>query len=531
MKKWKHIVAGIIAAAAVIGCAGCGRESGGQSSNVNLEGEIPQSLNIFCNIGPNLSAAGGKSFNDCLTFQLLEEKTGCHVEWDHPASGASQERFNLMIASGTLPDAIVYSWGTVNGGTQSYVDDGVIVDLTPYIETCMPNFYKFMNEHPELKKDIVDDNGNIHTIPYIRRDKELCVYQGTRIRKDWLEKLNLEVPTTADELYEVLKAFKTQDPNGNGEADEVPMDGVKFEDNGQGIGNLLWAFGTTYDFHLKDGEVVYGPMLDEFKDGLEYITKLYSEGLIDTDYLTDDRAKMDAKWTQDTVGFGFGYQPSTYYTSMNDGTREVIGIGALKAPDGNNYTFNNEYIRQVSYARFAVTSANENVAGTLKWLDILYGEEGIVMGNYGKEGLSFEYVDGEPVFGDYIFNNPNGKTSAQMFGLTCGVQSSNFPMIQTWDFYKQTLQPWGVAAVETWLADDADTSRILPTLSLTVEESEVYTRVMSNVETYMLEEVNKVITGRAGIEEWDAAVEQMKTLGIEEVLSVQNAAYQRYLER
>ena len=531
MKRWRGIAAGLAAVVTAMGCAGCGG-AGNSASEVNLEGDIPQTLSIFSNVGANLSAAGGSTFNDCLTFQLLEEKTGCHVEWDHPANGAAQERFNLMIVSGELPDAIVYTWGTVNGGAQSYVDDGVIVDLTPYIETCMPNFSKFMEEHPELKKDIVDDSGHIYSIPYIRQDKELCVYQGTRIRQDWLDKLNLKAPTTTDELYTVLKAFKTQDPNGNGQADEIPMAGVKFEDNGQGVGNLLWAFGTTYDFHVKDGEVVYGPLTDEFREGLDYIAKLYSEGLIDPDYLSDTRAKMEAKWTQDKVGFGFGYQPSTYYSSMNDGVRKVAGIGALKSnADGTNYSFNSEYIRQVSTARFAVTSENENVAGTLKWLDELYGEEGIVMGNYGKEGLSFDYVDGEPVFNDYIFNNPNGKTSAHMFGLTCGVQSSNFPMIQTWDFYKQTLQPWGVEAIQNWVADDADTSRILPALSLTGDESETYSRIMNTVKTYMLEEANKVITGRASVADWDAVINQMKNVGIEEAIEIQNAAYQRYMQR
>lgn len=80
-------------------------------------------------------------------------------------------------------------------------------------------------------------------------------------------------------------------------------------------------------------------------------------------------------------------------------------------------------------------------------------------------------------------------------------------LIQNWDFYKQTLKPWGVAAVEAWIKDDADTSGILPTLSLSAEEGEIYTKVMSNIQTYMLEEVNKVITGRTSSKGWGTIAE------------------------
>ena len=532
IKKFRGIAAGLAAAMMVVGCTGCGN-NGSTTSEVNLDGDIPENLTIFCNLGANVASAGGTDFNDCLSFQLLEEATGCHVEWQHPASGAATERFNVMIVSGNYPDCIVYNWPSVKGGAQSYVDDGVIVDLTDYVEECMPNFTKFLEENPELKKDVVTDDGKILYIPYIRADKELCVFQGQVIREDWLEKLNLDVPKTTDELYEVLKAFKTQDPNGNGKADEIPIDGAGFNNN-MGIGCLLWPFGATWTFQLDDsGKVVYGPMTDEFQQGLEYVAKLYSEGLIDPDYLLDDRTKYDAKFTSDQVGFGFGYQPSTYYPVMNDGKRKVTGIGYISGPEGKKYCFNTQIIQQVTAGTsLAVSTANKNVAGTLKWLDQFYGGDGYMYANFGKEGLSYEMKDGEPTFTEYITNNENGKTIAQMVGLTCGVRDSAFPMLQSWDYYKQTLQPWGIEAIETWIADEPDTSRILPsTLSLTVEEGETYAEVMNQVETYVLEEANKVITGKTNASDWSSIVQRINDMGIQEVIDIENAAYTRYLAR
>lgn len=529
-RKFKGVAAALALALAA-GCfTGCGNNQGTAS---NGDGDMPKELSIFCALGPNVAAGGGTTFNDCMTFQLLEEETGCHVDWQHPASGAESERFNVMVVSGNYPDAIVYNWPAVKGGAQSYVDDEVIVDLTEYVEKCMPNFTEFLNKNPELKKDVYTDDGRILYIPFIRADKELCVFQGQVIREDWLEKLGLEKPKNTDELYEVLKAFKTKDPNGNGKADEIPMVATSFA-SFTGLGPLLWSFGTTYDFHLDDsGKVVYGPMTDQFREGLGYIAKLYREGLIDTDYLLDTRSKVDAKYTGDQAGFGFGFQPSTYYSAMQNSDAKVTGIEYIAGPDGKAYAFNPQYIQQVlPGCALAVTTANKNIAGTLKWIDNLYGGNGYMYANFGKEGVSYEMKDNEPVFTDYMTHNENGKSLAQMVGLTCGVRDSFFPMLQSWDYYKQTLQPWGVDAIRTWIAAEPDTSRTLPTtLSLTAEEGETYTEIMNQVETYFQEEANKVITGKTSIDDWNKVVEHLKEMGIQEAIDIKNAAYERYQKR
>lgn len=139
--------------------------------------------------------------------------------------------------------------------------------------------------------------------------------------------------------------------------------------------------------------------------------------------------------------------------------------------------------------------------------------------------------DGEPVFTEYMTKNSDGKTLAQMVGLTCAVRDSAFPMLQTWQFYKQTLQPWGVDAIETWMNDNADTSNILQQISRTQEESERFSELMNPIKTYMQEQANKVITGAVSPDDWDQVVAEINKMGIDEVLEIQNAAYERYLKR
>lgn len=525
MNVLKKTVIFATAAAMLTGMAGCGSES---AKNGEGSGEIPKTLTIFGNMGSYTVKAGAKDNNDMLPFQLMEEETGCHVEWIHPASGAEDEKFNLIIASGNLPDMMVYKWGNVAGGAKMYMEDSVILSLGDMIDKYMPNLKAYNAENPEVKKQYTDDEGSVYYIPIIRKDPEMRVFRGPQIRKDWLDKLGLDVPQTPDELYEVLKAFKTRDPNGNGEADEIPMSGVKFENVAYGIGNLLWGFGTVNDFYLKDGKVTYGILEDEFVEGLDFIRKLYSDGLIDPDYLLNERDKMDNKVMNNRVGFVYSLQPGNYYNNMNDGTRKVVGIPHLAKNPGMNNVFDEIYIQDAMDVSIAVTTANKNPSGSLKWLDTFFGKKGVEYMNYGKEGLSFEWEDNYPKLSDsYIFHNPNGKSQQEMSGLTLGTYQTIFPTLQEWNYYEQLLSPWGKESIDAW-SGSAHTDGILPRLSFTSEESETIAQKMSQIETFTGEWANKIIVGNGTLDDFSAIREKVKSMGIDEVLEIYNNALVRY---
>ncbi|MBQ8525454.1 MAG: extracellular solute-binding protein [Clostridia bacterium] len=530
MKNLKKLTALGLAALLTVAAAGCGGDD--EPAVVNKgTGEIPETLTIYCGISGYATKAGAKDMNDMLPFQMMEEFTGCHVEWIHPATGSEEEKFNLTIASGNLPDMMVSNWKGVQGGAKMYADDGVIIPLRELMEENMPNLTAYNAQKPHVAKQYIDDSGEVYYIPFIRKDEQLKVYQGPQIRQDWLEKLGLEAPTTPDELYNVLMAFKTQDPNGNGEADEIPMSGVKFENTSQAIGNLLWMFGTANGFYVENGQVKYGVQEDAFEEGLKYITKLYADGLIDKDYLLNDRDKMDNKFMNDKVGFVYSLQPGNYYKNMNDGTRKVTGIAHPKAEGVTNNVFDSSYTQDVTGISIAVTTANENPSGSLKWLDNFYGGKGLEIINFGKEGVSFEYdAQGNPKLTDYIFNNPNGKSQQEMSGLSLGTYQSNFPALQLWSYYEQILSPWGKESIETW-AGSAGTDGVVPPLSFTEEENETIAQNMSQIETFVSERINKIVIGNGSIDELPEIREKIKSMGIDEVIEIYNNALKRYNER
>jgi len=528
MKRLKKVLLIGMAVSMLFTAVGCGEKESVISEG---NGEIPKTLTIFGSMGDYAIKAGAKDNNDTLFFQMMEEKTGCHIEWNHPAAGAGEEKFNLMVASGKLPDLIIHNWSTLSDGAKKYADDGIIIPLRELIEKSMPNLAQYNKDNPHIAKQYVDDSGEIYYIPVIRHDPELKIFQGPQIRQDWLEKLGLNAPTTPEELYNVLKAFKTQDPNGNGKADEIPMSGVKFEKTSQAIGNLLWQFGVANGFYVKDGDVKYGILEPEFEEGLKYITKLYKEGLIDKDYLINDRDKMDNKVMNDKVGFVYSLQPGNYYRNMNDGTRKVVGIPHLRAEGVKDNVFDTSYVQDVVATSIAVTTANKNPSGTLRWLDEFFSEDGIQIMNYGKEGLTFEFDENkEPVFTDYILNNPDGKSSSEMCGMNIGTYATGFPTVQLWGYYKQILTPWGKESIETW-GGSANAQGVVPSLSFTEEESKTIANVMSQIETFVSEKVNKIVIGNASIDELSAIRSRVEKMGIDEIIKIYNNALKRYNDR
>lgn len=513
----------LIATTVFFAFAGCRPKN--ENTSTGEHGSMPKELSVYAFLGAAAVRGGAKDYNDVLSFQMIEKLTGTHVKWIHPPMSSPEERFNLMIASGDYPDIIVRNWRTVSGGINSYVEDKVIIPLTQYIENYMPNLNNYIKQNPELVKEFVID-GETYFIPLIRKDKELCIYQGLLVRKDWLDKLGIDSPKTLDDLYETLKAFKTGDPNGNGIADEIPFSGIGFESESEGIGNLVWPFGVHYSFYLDGNKVKYGPVEDRFEEGLEFIAKLYREDLIDPDYLLNDRVKLDSKILNDKVGFTYGRQPSSFYDEMNNG-REFVGAPHLTGPYGDDTVYQSFYSTRIVYNGAAITSSNNNIEGTLKWLDTFFSETGVDIMNWGKEGLSYTRDgDGTPKFTDYILNNQNGRSMIEMRGITLGIEGTPFPTLQEYDGYKYSLSPWGVNSIDTWKVN-ANVSGVLPTLFFTDDENSVIVRNLSQIRTFVSEQINRTVVGQSSISDWNSVRKRIVGMGLDEVLKVYQDAYDR----
>ena len=211
-----------------------------------------------------------------------------------------------MMTSRKFPDVIEANWLAYTGGPAKAIKDKSILRLNELIDQHAPNFKKLLADHPEWRKMIVNDEGDIYCFPFIRGDNSLMVFQGPIVRKDWLDKLGMPMPETIDDWYAMLQAFRDKDPNGNGKKDEVPFTtmlyGLPLDSFKNGPSAFIGAWDTTWGFYQDGGKVKYSPLVPQYKDFLTVMAKWYKEGLIDPDTPTMDQKLEDAKVTGNILG-------------------------------------------------------------------------------------------------------------------------------------------------------------------------------------------------------------------------------------
>ena len=219
------------------------------------------------------------------------------------------QAFNLAIASGELPEIISLAYSEK---IEDLGIEGGMLPLNDLIDKHAPNIKAFFEKYPRYRKDAVAADGNIYFIPTYYDWYNMKASQGLFLRKDWLDKLNLPVPDTMEDFYKVLKAFKTQDPNGNGLNDEVPYfeRTVEFAES-----ELLGLFGASTGFYVENGKVKYGPKEERFKEAVKEVSKWYAEGLIDQEIFTRGFQARDYMLRNDLGGSTFDWFAST--TSYN----------------------------------------------------------------------------------------------------------------------------------------------------------------------------------------------------------------------
>ena len=154
---------------------------------------------------------------ELTNIHLKDVTVGANMRTDAENTGRT-EALNLMLAGGTIPDIVGSS--RIKDFVNQYGPEGAFIPLNDLIEEHAPNIKAYLDERPEIAAALKAADGQMYYIPYLPDGKYGRAYW---IRTDWLNNLGLEVPQTVEEFENVLRAFKTQDPNGNGEADEIPL--------------------------------------------------------------------------------------------------------------------------------------------------------------------------------------------------------------------------------------------------------------------------------------------------------------------
>lgn len=506
------------------GAAAEGTESAEFSYPVTEGGTLSYWMELNANVAANYS-----SINDTEFGKKLQENTGITVEFQHPAVGQVAEQFNLLLSKSTLPDIIEYSWLTYAGGPQKAIEDGVIIPLNDVIDNYCPNLKAYLEANPDVDRMIKTDDGAYYCFPFIRGGEKLKTSTGLMLRGDWLEELDMEVPKTMDEWYEVLTAFKEE------KGAEAPFTYLYSSAGLTDNNPFAYAYGAPRNFYIgDDGKVHYGAIEDGYREYLKTMNKWMSEGLLDVDLATLTGDQVTAKVTNGTAGASFGWCGSSLGTWTNAGKTTTESFSLVPAPyptleSGAKPEFGQKDNAYVNMGGAVITTSCKDVELAARLLDYAYSEEGHMLFNFGIEGVSYTMENGEPIYTDLLLKNPDLSITHAMAGYIRANYNGPFVQDEAYASQYYTLDAQK-EAIELWSDTNAG-NHILPPVTPTVDESKEQAQIMNEINTYRDEMTLKFILGNKSFDEWDDYVKTIKGMNIDRVLEIQNAALERYEAR
>jgi putative aldouronate transport system substrate-binding protein len=481
-------------------------------------------LTYWTKLDPKVSSHS-KTLGDTEFAKQLEKETGIKVEWIHPAQGQETEQFNIMIASGELPDIIDRYWtNAYAGGPDKAIEDKIIISLNEVMSKYAPNYKKFVESDPAITKAAKSDKGNIYSFSFVRGDDILTTYSGPILREDWLKELNLKSPETLDEFEAVLRAFKEK------KNIQYPYTQSKGLDNNFVAG----AFGFNLGYYIDDNKkVAYGPLNSRFKDYITVMNRWYKDGLLDKNFAANDGNAVKANMLNSKSGAFTGMLGGgigTYINAMKDKEPNfsLIGCQYPVLNKGDKVKFAQKEWKVNSEAAITAKCKNPEIAARL--LDYGYTEKGSMLYNFGTENVSYKMVNGYPTYQDVIMNNPDKLAIGDAMAKYTRV-SYDGPFIQRKEYLEQFMVlPQQKETLKIWSKADTYANQY-PVATFTPEESAEASKLEGDINTYVNEMLLKFIMGAEPLTNIDKFQAQLKSMKIDRVIELRQASVDRYNKR
>lgn len=473
---------------------------------------------------PEYTQIDGKSY---YYADALEEATGIHVNWIGSSSNpqATSEAANLLILSGEYPDVWRVNWVTHPGGPTGALNDELILNLNEYQEYC-PNLFAYYDARPDVKKLVVNDDGDMYCFPYmIETDADGTWGLGAGFRTDWLEEAGLDLPSTVAEWTEALQAFK-----------DMGKGGLSFEARWlwleNAAANLSNAYDTVYGFYIRDGQVQYGVLDEGYKAFIQQLADWYAAGLLDPDFASVDKSTVKAKWANSEYGavmMHSGDIENGIIANEGGDPFECDTVPPMVMNEGDpiefghfNAKFNGGFMHSVA--------PGENQEIALRWCDYLYSDAGRKLTSFGTEGITWEADENGnwKNFTDLVMNNTETTDSPSTIVYQFGWKTNwgYAQMEEVRDFFNSDFVN---KANADWASNM--TAHYYPTVTHTEEEADIVANTYSDIETFVQEGIMRFILGTDSMDNWDSFTEQIRSLGIDEVIAAKQAAYDRFQSR
>ncbi len=554
MKRiFSSILCGLLVASVFAGCGNNGGSSSSGSSSTPVNSDSSSSDNT----GVTMSAPGEYPIvNEKVTYtvmapqtnyildlqtnaytQWLEEKTNVHIEYETVPEAALTEKVNLSLASSEIPDA--YLSCNIDSASQvKYGKEGVFVNMAPMIEQYGYEIPKAYEANNLLPGAVTTPDGEIFALAGVNECYH-CLYCGRAwINQTWLDNLGLDYPETTEDFVNVLRAFKEQDANGNGDPnDEIPMLGISGMWRASCYDFLLGSFvynDFTDRLSVENGTVNYVANTEEFREGLRFIRSLIEEELIDPVSLTitEDEAHVLTGGDVATVGVATGM---AYWNVLSANDEEYIGLSPLEGPNG----VRNAFVRATGIVsgQFAITNKAENPEILFRWADAQFSEEATYFSSWGPEGEGWEKapegtlgINGKQALYTVLdgVNNTGAETiqNLAMPNIALANRTSDFRLGQAVGGDDKSEERLYEAASKYYYPYAKE--QTYPLMVMSAEDSAVVNEYKTAINAYVDEMISGFLAGTYDLDkDWDSYLSEFDALGLEDYLNVLQSAYDK----
>lgn len=510
-------------------------------SNVNTLGSIPilkEKAQLTVLIPTNTNVEDMET-NDYT--KKLEEGVNCDLTFEYLPATDTKQKLSVMISSGSkLPDVVMIGLTPIE--TYTYGSQGFFLPLNDLIANTHYTKTWLDTEGQDIMKYVYSPDGNIYGYPRICEDLGNDWDHRLWINKTWLDKLSLKVPTTTDEYYEVLKAFKEKDPNGNGKPDELPLVGNTNGWNQSAWRPLMYAFtylNDTFDYLQlgDDGKLKLSYTQPEYRDGLEWMNKLSNEGLLSPLTFTQDQNQFK-QLIEDPDAQLIGSMTAgsmSVYQVESKRKEDITHMAPLIGPKGVQLTnYRNSGIPDPF--GFITKDCADPVAATMLF-DYMWNRDMALQARFGVKDVDWktpeagvesmyakmgykpliEYIN--PIWGT-LQNHQWGEShpTLRTYDMICGV---------TWGGKPFDSQYMTAQAVPEYMGKAPDESKLVMRIIYTKEEADQIAEIQSSLNTYRDEAAAAFITGTRPLSDWDKYIQEIEAMGSATYLEVTQKAYDR----
>ena len=455
------------------------------------------------------------SLSDNVAWKYLQDRANINIEVTEFAPSDVKEKANLLMNGGEYTD-IIFKVSALDAN--KYGMDGILIPLEDLIREYAPNLTALLDERNGWAA-ITAPDGHIYSLPVIQKSAGFA--QGGMtwwINKAWLDAVGMDMPSSTEELYAVLKAFKEKDPNGNGKADEIPLGSYNTH---TAFFSLLgyFGYGMSYNqyWEVVDGKTVYMPTTEFFRDNLlKLFNTLWSEGLMNDQTFTMSRDQMRGVCGGEEVIYGMIWDSTPAYFADSD---EGFNWVPLQPFDKSKFSVDTG----ITAGGFSITDKCQNPEVMMAWVDYLYSEEGGRVVRMGVEDVTYKI-------------NADGTYEMIKDGFENVTYQGTLMGSATVPFNAPELFYTGPASAFTRYTNDllygengvfADCV-MLNTRSFTTEEQEEYDVLYADINTYMRNYFAECVSGIISIDDtWADFQKTLKEMGVERMTELMQAAYDR----